>query len=478
MELRQYLNIARRWWWLAVLAMAVAGSAAYFVSSSRTPVYEAEATLLVNRGQNPNSPTYEDVLSSQQLVKTYAQMIESRPVLEEARGRLPDGVSLSDLEAGVDGSAIEDTQLLRLTYEDTDPDRAADVANEVARVFVGRVRVAQLGDEADEDASEKPINTVFLAEPAVAPDSPVSPQPERDAVLAAIVGLVVAAGIALLIEYMDDTVKHADDLEQLGIASLGTVQEVRGKQPEGHWAANILDDDQSVRPVAEDFWVVRANLEFAIAATNAKVIEVVSAEPQEGKTTTTCDVAVALAESGRRVLVVDCDLRKPSVHRFFELPNSVGVSTLFLDSTLSPGRAVRPTRIENLFVLPSGPLPPNPAELLSSQRMMAVIRALAEQCDIVLLDTPPLRNMADATLLAPTTDAFLLVIRSGRHRPGAVAESREAIMRTGRPLLGAVLNRERSRRKLGEYERSYYAQGRLSAAAKRDARSTADSSRF
>lgn len=444
MTLRDYLGIARRWWWLALLGAVIAGFAAYLITSRMTPVYEAKATLLVNQAQNQSSQTYEDILGSQSLTKTYARLVTSNLNLQQAADTLKDQ-SLKSLQQRVSASALPETQLIEVSAEDRSPERAALVANTVAESFREFVQEAQLAGTSAEGRS---LNTVFLAARADAPEDPVRPNRTLNIGLGVFLGLVLMVAAIALVEYLDDGVDERADIEALDVAFLGNV--MQAAPPKGadkrRWVPSIIESDPR-GPLSESYRQVQANLAFALAASGCKIILVTSPSQGEGKSTTAANLAEALAESSKKVLLIDGDLRKPDAHRYFSLPNSSGLTSTFLVDANSLHAFV--DRVgESLSVLTGGPVAPNPTELLSSRKMKQNIEALADPYDVVIIDSPPVIGLADASLWMPLVDGVLLVARRGKTRRGPLVEAIQAVRASGKPLLGVVLNASNRRRSL------------------------------
>lgn len=303
------------------------------------------------------------------------------------------------------------------------------------------------------------INSVTLADPAAPPPQPVTPRVGLSTLIGAVLGLLAAGAIAAAFEYLDDTVKSPDDVTRaVGASTLGAI--VRMRPPAGNEgrraAPRLLSGYEGNSTVAEAYRMVRTNLEFARGGRHGRTMLITSALPGEGKSTTTANLALVLAQTGRSVLLVDADLRRPTQHRLFDVPNSAGLSTLFVMDEPEVEGLVRFTQEENLRVLPSGPLPPNPAELLSSDTMRQIIALLQDQADIVLFDSPPLLGVADASALSAQLDGVVLVVDSDRTRAAALIQAVEVLGRAQATLWGVVLNKLKSRGGDGYYY--YYAQ--------------------
>ena len=439
MELVRFLWLLRRWWWLLALGILIGGGSAYGVSQLMTPIYRTSATLLVNQTQTPGIIAYNDILTSERLTKTYRELITKRPVLASAIDDLGVALSPDELAALIDVDVVGDTQLLSLSVEHPDPFQAQLLANAVAGAFIRANDKEQLSQ----------TGSVSIVETAEAPGSPVRPRIWLNTVMGAFVGLLLAGAFALLYEYLDDTVKTAEDVEE--VTKLPTLGRV-GRFRRIHTPADGLAMGLAERtPAAEAYRVLRTNLRFTTFDTQTLLI--CSASPREGKTTTAANLAAAIAQTGQRTVLVDADLRRPTLHRIFKLSNGAGLTNALLSREPDPERFLQRTRFESLSVLTSGPQPPNPSELLSSGRMDAVIGALRKNAEIVLFDSPPLLAVADASIMAAKVDGAILVVDAGRTRAPALRQAAEALAHTKTRILGAVLN------KLSQRGHGYYGYG-------------------
>jgi non-specific protein-tyrosine kinase len=287
-------------------------------------------------------------------------------------------------------------------------------------------------------AEVQSTDSLSVAEAARAESDPVRPQPLRNTLLAAIVGALLAIGGTFLLEYLDDRVKTAEQASSIiGAMTLGSIGKIAGSGP----GTQLVTRSDANSPLSEAYRMLRVNLDFTAVDSPLQTVAITSANPGEGKSTTIANLAVALAESGKRVILVDTDLRRPTLHRIFELPNERGVTSALLNPESSElHQHLAPTEVPNLQLMPCGPIPPNPAELLSSRRMAALIGALKAECDIVLFDTPPLLVFADAALLARACDGVILTARAYTTRLGALRQASEQLTQAGARLLGVVLN--------------------------------------
>jgi succinoglycan biosynthesis transport protein ExoP len=260
---------------------------------------------------------------------------------------------------------------------------------------------------------------------------------------------MLALGIGFLVEYLDDTIKSPDDVNQaLGLETLGII----GRRDNGGGELVITERPRS--PVAEAYRALRTNVRFSSLDSPLRTLLVTSPGVTEGKSVTVANLATAMAQAGLKVVAVDGDLRRPRQHKLFALERSEGLTQSLLDGRVD-GHLCAAEQVEGLSVLPSGELPPNPADLLGSQRMQGLLDDLAAQADVVIIDSPPLLPVTDAAVLAQHVDGVLLVVEAGRTRRGAAQHAVESLRQVNANVLGVVLNAV-PRRRGGGYSYYYY----------------------
>ncbi|MFM8320016.1 MAG: polysaccharide biosynthesis tyrosine autokinase [Chloroflexota bacterium] len=286
--------------------------------------------------------------------------------------------------------------------------------------------------------------TINQIEPAPVPTAPIQPQPARNAMVGGAAGLFLTAAIAFLIEYLDDTIKTTEDVHRhLKLPVLGLIGNMSAgkKKKDEDTEPGIFVLDNPLSPIAEGFRTLRANIEFASVDQPARIIEVTSASPSEGKSTVAANLAAIIAQGGKKVLLVDADFRRPYQHRILGVPNRKGLADLFRDPNLLPDviQVIQQDEHSCLMAITTGELPPNPSELLASERMSQILARLAESADMVVLDTPPV-ILSDSVILASKIDGVLVVIKPGETRIGATTVMMEQLKRAGARVFGAVLN--------------------------------------
>lgn len=480
---------------IAAVVLAVVG--AFLFSSVQSKVYEARATLIVGNSLSA-TPDYTGLLVSQELSSTYATIATTRPVLEAVITKLGLKTTPDDLLKDIATSTETGQPLLSVTVRDGDATQAAAIANAIAaQVIVASPSVGghsadlQAAVDADLKATQDQIATdqsqvvslssiqtrteaqdatlatlqaqlvslratyatllayssasaaitVSVIEPAVAPDVPISPRPLLNTVIAGILGLLVSGAIVLVAAYLDDRIKTPEDVEDVvGLPTLGSVVKMGGEKgrSEIYRLVTLLYPRSAV---AESYRMLRSNLEFARVDRPIHTILVTSSLPGEGKTVTAANLAIAFALEGRRVLLIDADLRRPGIHTLFDVPNTKGLTTMLRGDEVNLDAVAHTNEQERLRILTSGPLPPNPAEMLGSQRMLTFLQQLQTSQDVLVIDSPPLRVVTDAAILSAFVDGTLLVIDASKSRRAAVRLGREALNRVNAQVLGVVLNR-------------------------------------
>ncbi|MEW5986976.1 MAG: polysaccharide biosynthesis tyrosine autokinase [Chloroflexota bacterium] len=511
MELRNYLILIRRWLWLLVLVIAGTGLVTYFVSRAQAPVYRATATLLVNEGGASTRTDVGAIQLNERLALSYVQRLTNYEVLQQAVSNLGLDLDPDDLKRNVQVNLIINTQLIQLSVEDTDPAVAAALANEIPAVFAERNTAQQLEryteskqslqEELDElqveiTASEaaveqenrratpdqatlaklddnllslrethsrllqsyediriaeaRSLNSILIDDAARVPDDPVRPRVVLNTLLAVIVSGALGLGVVVLLEYLDETVKDPTSVEKaVGLSTLGAIARVSIADP----SESLIVARQPRSPVSEAYRQVRTNVQFAGVGREIRTMLVTSANPSEGKTTTAANLALTFVQAGKRVILVDADLRRPSQHTRFGLSNNRGLTNLMINEELSPSFLVE-TATPGLRVLTSGPLPPNPAELLGSERMREILNWLKGLADYVIVDSPPILAVTDGVVLSRLVDTTVFVVNAAKTRYQALTAAVEQLTAVSSHVAGVILNQ--LDQKSGRYYYHYY----------------------
>lgn len=488
-DIRQYLALFWQWAWLIALVTIIAGLASFLISQRMTPIFSASTTLYINEAPSTKATDYNSIITSERISGTYSKMLTTRPVLEEVAARL--GINVESFLNDVTVSPIRDTTLIQINVESPDPQMATNIANELTAVFAAQVKsiqaerfsvskeslqnqIADMEAQIDQATADltteldagvrasletkitqyrsiysnlllsyeqirlseaQSVSTVIQVDPATVPNKPISPQVFRNTALAAIVGFMLAVGLIFVIEAIDDTIKTAEDVKRIvGLPVLGIIT----KHPveDGKPITNLSPRS----PVSEAFRNLRTNVQYSSIDKPINVLLVTSTDPREGKTTVVTNLGIVFAQNGSNVTLIDADLRKPTLHRKVGVPNRSGLTSLFVRSLAALENTFQRSGINNLQVITSGELPPNPSEMLGSKKMEAILHQIKETSDMIIIDSPPALAVTDALVLVPYVDAVLLVVKPGVTKANAVRDVVEQFRRSNAKLIGVVLN--------------------------------------
>jgi tyrosine-protein kinase len=487
-DIRAYLAVIRhRKWTILLVTLVVVGTALVF-SFRQTPVYTSDARVYVT----PIGPSASATTATVNL-ETERGLVDSVAVASIVRSDLGLSQPADALLRNLDVSVETDTAILDVRYTDRVPSTAQQLANGFADAYLkfrheqaakqiqdqaaaiqgeidstqadlarveGNLRRAkrparQSQLSADRDsliarlgALQQQLQVLQISfgsqtggsvvQPAIRPSSPSSPNHLRNGVLALLLGLALGVGLAFLRERLDDTLRGREDLEETARAPILAVVP-RVPDWKDHDFPELVSRVAPKSGPAEAYRTLRTNLQFLGHDGDLRILCVTSPSLGDGKTTTVANLGLSLAQAGRKVIIVSCDLRRPRLHRFFGLDNETGLSSV-LSGQLDVAKAIRRPDVENVVVMPSGPVPPNPAELLSSDRMVELLAELRRASDIAILDTPPILAVADALQMAAKSDGTLIVADAESTRRAAVRHVRQQLDQVGARVVGAVLN--------------------------------------
>lgn len=279
-----------------------------------------------------------------------------------------------------------------------------------------------------------------LIQEAVPPRAPSSPKPTRDALVAAMLGLLLGVGLAFLRDHFDDSIRTADDAKRAahGLPVLSTIPEVPGWKADDKPCLVTVESPSS--PAAEAYRKLRTDVQFLTIGEPIRQLVVTSSRPREGKTTTAANLAVMFARAGQRVIVAACDLRRPRIHEFLGVKNEVGFTSVLLGECKLIDALQAVPNEENLVILTSGPPAPNPSELLGSAPAQEILAQLAAQCDLLIIDSPPVLPVTDSLVLARQSDTTLVVARAGHTRRGDLGRTVDQLAQVSASVAGIVLN--------------------------------------
>jgi succinoglycan biosynthesis transport protein ExoP len=494
-ELRDYVLVLRRRKWILILAVLMVGLSALIVSLVQTPVYEARARLLLEPDQSPfELKTRIDPT----MVETEIQILQSEPIKAAVREKLGSAPPLSAFGVGstavvelrAESTRPKQAALIANTYADVYiqyrrqqaidsllaagaeiSDRIATLQKDIdalaeqiagippctganpppnctQRDALQRDRDAKINqiapfrqklDQLQVDTSLKDGGAKVVTR-AAEPTSPIRPLPRRNAMLGVLAGLAFGTALVFLIEHLDDSMKTKEDFERLApdVPILGIIPGVQGWKKAGDTV--VISQSEPSSPAAEAYRTLRTSIQFVGVNRTVKVLQITSPSASEGKSTTAANLAVALARAGQQVVLVSCDLRRPRLHQFFGLSNTVGFTSVLLGEVSLASALQEVSNESRLRLLASGPLPPNPSELLAAPRAAEVFSVLRDHVDMVIVDCPPVLPVTDAAVLSGKVDATLLVATPASTTRKQVSRTIEILRQVNAPVIGAVLN--------------------------------------
>lgn len=493
-ELHQLLRPLQRWWWLLATATLIAATSSFIYTFFQPAVYESRTTLLVGSAIKELNPSSNQLYLAQQLAQTYAEIALRTPLQQAAMTAL--GV---DWLPYYTVQVTPNTQLVEIKVIDEDPLFARDFAANLAQQLIRQgpanqvehnrqrfvddqlqkleVSITETEDEIVQkqqeltnlfsareianietqmDALEQKLttmqanyaallattqrgaaNALSIIEPANLPDTPLSSRLLINVLVAAVVGCTLAIGGAYFIEYIDDSIRDVEEAKQLfGVPMLAMVPTM----------SIDYDKDKLImltnvpHPAAEAYRMLRTNLQFAAVEHSLRLLLVTSPSSADGKSLTAANLSAAYTRAGKRVILVDADLHRPSQQRFFQVMNNIGLTLSLFDHQTPVEELLQPTVLPGLRILSAGPLPPNPAELLSSQRMQKILCDLRDLADIVIIDSPPVSAVSDAMILATYVDAVLLVTHATDTSRTLAKQTLQSLHQVRAALVGVVYN--------------------------------------
>jgi len=453
MTFEQYLTALLKRWWLLVICFLAVGTGAFFGSSLIKPIYQSSVLVQVALRSNTNMADYNSLLASDQLVQTEATLTTSDPVLRQVASHYQN-MTQQQLAQEVAATVKLNTQLFEIDVQDASPTRAAALANDIAATLIKQqLRLFNL-------SSVQAENFLLIAQPAQPALTPIRPNKLLNTAVGLLIGLLLGMLLALLFELLDKRIRSPEALSQLlGWPLLATLWRTKSSKKEQEGDVHATGYDANV----ESFRILRAHLGFLASKKPLRSIMITSASSLEGKSTVAANLAIVMAKVGKATLLIDANLRYPTLWRLFGLPadkkglsnaiQAVSMQTTAMtngsSSTASLPISLDPfiyrVDIPNLSIMPSGPLPPDPSELLDSQAMQRLFAALTDY-EVVIFDSPPLLGLSDARVLAAKVDGTLLVVDITRTDKRMLAQVKTLLALAGAYVPGCVVNKQRRTR--------------------------------
>jgi len=427
-DLLYYARLVRRNWLIILLSLILAAGAALAVTANMPPKYVSTISMLVSGHDKEGSlsTAYQAGMLSAQRVQSYANLLSSRRVV----GQIVEAEDIARVQENISAEAVPGTVLLRATVTDTDPARASMLANALGDRFSKLINQIERPTP-----GSRPTIKITIVDKADVPREPVSPRPLVNLVVALLIALLAIMAVIILRDRLDTTLTSPEALrEASGSSVLGAIGYERDAR---HHPLILRDRGRSSR--SEAFRALRTNLQFIGVDRQPKSLVVTSCLPGEGKSSTSANLAITLAQAGWRVVLVDGDLRRPSIPSYLGIEGATGLTDVLIDKARL-NEVIQVWGDAGLAVLPSGQIPPNPSELLGSNGMRQVLAQLTGMYDMVIIDAPPLLPVTDAATITALCDGALLVARYGKTRREHMARASELLASINARVVGTVLN--------------------------------------
>ncbi|HEY3438702.1 MAG TPA: polysaccharide biosynthesis tyrosine autokinase [Actinotalea sp.] len=438
MELGEYLAALRRRWIVIVLLALLGGAAGYLQASSTAPTYRSSSSVYLSLTHGSTVSEFsQGATYAQNVVQSFVQLARMPVVLQPVVDELQLDTTATKLASQISTDSPLNTMIIEISAVSRDSQRAADIANSVAKHLAQTL--PQVSPTSEDGVSSLKMTVIAPAEPPIAP---FAPRPRLMAAAGAAVGALLAVLVALALAQLDTLVRTATDLP------MAPARTILGQVPHDRSLARrpraVLDHPHS--PIAESYRRLRTNLQFLDASRRLRSFVITSSVPGEGKSTTSVNLALVMAEKGMRVLLVDADLRSPSIADICGLEGGAGLSAVLIHEAVIDDVA-QPWGVPGLHVMTAGQIPPNPTQLIDSESMTEFLRAAGAQYDMVILDTPPLLAVTDAAVLAHLTDGALLVVGSRKVKKPDLQEALDSLDAASASVLGILVNGVARRRK-------------------------------
>lgn len=498
MEINQIFKILKTRKLIVYQAVVIIFAVAMAVTYFQKPVYQATATILFKEKDISSSMLFGNIFSQfgsqpERSLQTQIKLITLRPLLQNIIDKLKLNIEPESLRKKIDIKSESNANLLNISVKDESAYKAAKIANTLVEEYLNsskqittteltraRQEVYKKLKDTEEEiiaiaketakkkgsipddlkakldmatgiyimlaekheqlriSEELRTSDALLMAPAVVPENPVFPKPVQTAIVSLLGGLMVGIAFAFGIDQLDNTIRTTEDAE--AIFKLPVIGQIPYQDSLAKLDDKILVKSHPKSTGAEACRTVRTNIEYFNAEKNMKTIMIASANPQEGKSVVSINIATAFAQTGKRVVLISCDLRKPSIHIYTNTSNTKGLSNYLAGYTEIVADIVQDSSVENLKIITSGPIPPNPSELLGSKRMEQLLNELREKMDYIIFDTTPILAVTDSTVMAKYTDGAIIISDYKRTSREDAKKATSALKKTGVRQLGVILN--------------------------------------
>lgn len=451
------LNYLLKRWYIIILSVIIFMFGTFIYSKYvKVPLYESNTSLVLTK-TNDTVITQNDLVMNQKLVYTYSELIKSKLVLNQVINNLHLDMKLGELTSEISVTSIENTEMIRIIVKDDNKVRSYKIANEIARVFCNEV------------INIYEINNVSIIDRAVLPKKPCNTTLKHDMLLGFAGGLFVSCAILFVIFYFDDTVKSSSEFDDISLPIVGKVLKERRKGDNKLFKSkkrsrNVKVNELIVNAfpksvISEGVKSIRTNLSFSSVDKELKTLLITSSMPAEGKSFISANLATAFAQTDKKVLLIDCDMRRGRQNKIFDIANDKGLSDLLVtDYEAKYSKFVKSSKIKKLYVLPCGTFPPNPSELLNSDKFKNLIEFLKEKFDLIIFDGVPCNGLPDSIIMSTLVDKTIIVAAENVTPKEILKNTKRQLDSVSANIAGLILNKVEGTgsRYYGKYYGRYY----------------------
>lgn len=438
-NIKELLDYIKNKIWIIGIALVISLTASViYTEAIKKPIYKSSTTFILISNSNVDGMTTGDATLNEKLIATYKEMIKGRPILEGVISELNLDETVGSLSKKISVEQVKTSSMIRITVADKDPETAKKIAECIGREFPEQVK------------EKYKMENLAQYESPILPENPANKSNKKEMILINGGSLALSLMVIFMMFYFDNTVKDQEQVqEKTNLPVLGNVPLVSNKVDAKGKDLIVHSDPKS--PISEGLRTIRTNLQFSNIDKKMKKIMITSSMPGEGKSFTSANLATAFAQDGSKVIIVDCDMRKGRLHKIFEISNAKGLSNLLIDDIeKNYKKYIKKTDIENLSIIPSGIIPPNPSELLNSEANKKLISILEKNYDYVIFDCVPINGLPDSLIMANLVNKAIIVCAANITPTELLQKTKTSLENVDADIAGIVINKTK-----GSYNKYY-----------------------
>lgn len=448
-DLKELLNYIREKIWIVAAALILSINVTLiYVNVIKKPIYKSSTTYVLTSSSDSEGITTTEITLNEKLIATYKEIIKSRNILNKVINQLNlRDTTTAELAKNVTVSQVSTSSMIEITVSNEDPELAQKIAERIGYEFSQEIE--RLYD----------MNNLSIIDVPLAPINPSNKSNKKEILLINGGATALSLMVIFLIFYFDNTVKDSEQVEQkTSLPVLGNIPLVTRKKGSKKTSELIVHDDPK-STISEGIRTIRTNLQFSNVDGNVKKIMVTSSMPGEGKSFTSSNLATAFAQDGNKVLLIDCDMRKGRLHRIFGISNGKGLSNLLIDNIEEKYESyIKKTAVSNLYVLPSGAVPPNPSELLNSEANKKLIDILEKEYDYIIFDCVPTNGLPDSLIMTNFANKAIIVCAANVTPTELLQKTKSSLQNVDADIAGIIVNKTKAsyNKYYGHYYGKYY----------------------